>query len=131
MVQGRASYHYRYVGNSSYAQRESYLSLLLIPHCAAALLGVKAYVEIFEGRMRKTTVNYKNFRQSTHAAIGLFVLSSLAFHIALWPHYHWNTILVLGIAFFGVILQLLLLLPSWLQNIVSFVAVTLFLQEYS
>ena len=95
-----------------------------------ALLGVKAYVEIFEGKLNKKTVNYENFRQSTHAAIALFLASSLAYHIALWPHYRWNSIIVLSVAFFGVILQFLLLVPSWVQNIVGFVGLTFFLQEY-
>jgi hypothetical protein len=97
----------------------------------AALLGIKAYVEIYEGRINRATVNYKTFPQSTHAAILLFVLSSLAYHIALWPHYHWNTILVLGMTFFGVVIQFILMTPSWLQNIVSFVGLAFFLQEYS
>jgi len=93
-------------------------------------LGIKAYVELFEGRFNKKTVNYDNFPQSTHAAIVLFLLSSLAFHIALWPHYRWNSVVVLSLAFFGVILQFLLLVPSWVQNIVSFVVLTFFLQQY-
>jgi hypothetical protein len=38
---------------------------------------------------------------------------------------------VLGLAFFGVIMPLLLMIPSWLQNIVSFVALTAFLQQYA
>jgi hypothetical protein len=97
----------------------------------AALLGIKGYVEIYEGRINRATVNYKTFPQSTHAAILLFVLSSLAYHIALWPHYHWNTILVLGMTFFGVVIQFILMTPSWIQNIVSFVGLAFFLQEYS
>lgn len=91
---------------------------------------MKAYVEVYEGRMRKTKVDYDHFRQTTHASILLFLFSSLCYHIALWPHYHWNSILVLGIAFFGVVLQIMLLIPSWLQNILSFIAVAFFLQEY-
>jgi hypothetical protein len=96
-----------------------------------ALLGVKAYVEIFEGRINKRKVEYNEFRQSTHAAIALLLLSSLAFHIALWPHYHWNSIIVLGLAFFGVIMPFLLMTPSLIQNIVSFVLLTVFLQQYA
>jgi hypothetical protein len=92
---------------------------------------VKAYVEIYEGRVRKAKVDYAHFRQTTHVSIALFLFASLCYHIALWPHYHWNTILVLGISFFGVLMQLMLLIPSWLQNILSFIALALFLQEYS
>ena len=95
-----------------------------------ALLGIKAYVEIYEGRVNKATVDYKNFPQSTHAAIILMLLSSIAYHIALWPHYHYNTFIVLGILFFGVVLQFILMTPSSVQNVVSFVLLALFLQEY-
>jgi hypothetical protein len=95
-----------------------------------ALLGVKAYVEIYEGRVKKATVDYKTFPQSTHAAIILLLLSSIAYHIALWPHYHYNTFIVLGILFFGVVLQFILMTPSSIQNVVSFVLLALFIQEY-
>jgi hypothetical protein len=95
------------------------------------LLGIKAYVEVYEGRLRKTKVDYEHFRQTTHAAIALFLFSSLCYHIALWPHYSWNAIVVLSIAFFGVILQIMLLIPSWLQNILSVIVLAFFLQEYS
>lgn len=95
-----------------------------------ALLGIKAYVEIYEGRINKATVDYKNFPQSTHAAILLILLSSIVYHIALWPHYHYNTFIVLGILFFGVVLQFMLMTPSSVQNIVSFLLLAFFIQEY-
>jgi hypothetical protein len=95
-----------------------------------ALLGVKAYVEVYEGRVKKATVDYKTFPQSTHAAIILFLLSSIAYHIALWPHYHYNTFIVLGIVFFGIVLQFIVMTPSSVQNVVSFVLLALFIQEY-
>jgi hypothetical protein len=95
-----------------------------------ALLGIKAYVEIYEGRINKVKVDYSTFPQCTHATLLLLILSSLAYHIALWPHYHYNTFLVLGIAFFGVVLQFVLLTPSSIQNVVSFILLAFFLQEY-
>jgi hypothetical protein len=96
-----------------------------------ALLGIKAYVEIYEGRINKATVNFKTFPQSTHAALALLLLSSLAYHVALWPHYRWNTFIVLGLTFFGVMIPGILLMPSWMQNIVSFAGLAFFLQQYS
>lgn len=95
-----------------------------------ALLTVKAYVEVFEGRVRKSKVNYDNFKQTTHLTILLFVLTAVAYHYALWPHYHANTPIILGILFFGLLLQLMLVLPSWLQNLLSLVGLTVFLQQY-
>ena len=95
------------------------------------MLGIKAYVELYEGRFRKSKVNYQTFPQSTHAALALVLGSSLAYHVALWPHYRWNTFVVLGLAFFGMIIPFLLMTPSWVQNIVSFVGMAFFLQQYS
>jgi hypothetical protein len=94
-----------------------------------AIMGLKAYVEMYAGKLQKKKVNYENFKQTTHAAIALLLLTSFAFHVALWPHYGTNTFVVmflLGV----VLLQTALLLPVYLQNIVSVVFMTFFLQEY-
>ena len=87
-------------------------------------------MEIYEGRVNKAVVEYKNFPQCTHAMMILFSLSSVAYHVALWPHYHSNTFIVLGIVFFGVLVPFLLITPSSVQNIVGFVLLALFLQGY-
>lgn len=96
-----------------------------------AVLGVKAYVEIWQGRVQHATVNYQNFRQSTHAAMFLIGLSSVAFNVALWPHYGWNAPFVLGLTFWGIVLQFCLLLPIAVQNIIAAALLTLFVQEYA
>ena len=80
--------------------------------------------------MKKATVNYKNFPQTTHAVLLLIVVSSVAYNIALWPHYGWNAPFILAIAGFGLILQFLLLVPTSVQNAVAFVGLTFFLQQY-
>lgn len=95
-----------------------------------AFLTVKAYLEIFEGLLNHATVNYSNFRQTTHLAIFLWIAASVSFLVALWPHYGANTIVVLFALFFGWVLQPMLLLKPWMQNIAAFVLLTLFLQEY-
>jgi hypothetical protein len=59
------------------------------------------------------------------------LLDSFFFHVALWPHYGWNTTIVLGLLFFGIVLQFCLLVPTYIQNIAGAVALTFFLQEYS
>lgn len=93
---------------------------------------VKAYVELYEGRMKKQKVNYENFRQTTHAILFLWCLASLSFNIALWPHYGWNTPVLLSVFAFGVVLQFLLLVQnSYLQNAILFCCLTFFLQEYA
>lgn len=94
------------------------------------MIGIKSYVELIEGKLRKRKVDYNNFKNVTHIVIVLLLLSSGAYHAALWPHYGWNTPLVLGLSFFGVILQFLLMVPTTVQNAVSFVLLALFIQEY-
>jgi hypothetical protein len=102
--------------------------VLLFPR--AAILTVKAYVELYEGMMRRQQVNYENFKNTTHAAIVLIMFTSVAFHVALWPYYGFNTPLALGLAFFGVIIQFLVIVPVWFQNLAAFVGLAFFLQEY-
>lgn len=87
-------------------------------------------MELYEGRIRKRKVDYAHYKHETHLGIFLILLCSLAFHVALWPYYRWNTPIALGLCFFGVILQFLLIVPVWLQNLVAFVGLTFFLQEY-
>lgn len=94
-----------------------------------AIMAIKAYVELYAGKLQHQTVNYQNFRQTTHTVMILILLTSVVFHVALWPHYGANTFLVLFLV--GVVLfQTALLLPTYLQNIVSIVFMTFFLQEY-
>jgi len=99
--------------------------------CTILILAIKSYVEMYEGKMKKKEVNYKNFKNTTHAVIVLILLSTIAFNAALWPHYGWNSPIVLGVCFFGVILQFLLLVPTYIQNITGALVLAFFLQEYS
>jgi hypothetical protein len=94
-----------------------------------AILTIKAYVELYAGKLKQQTVNYKNFPQSTHAALILILLTSVAFHVALWPHYGVTTFLVLFLVAV-VLLQTALLIPTYAQNFISVVAMTFFLQQY-
>lgn len=94
-----------------------------------ALLFVKGYVEMYAGKLKKQKVSYKTFPQSTHAAIILILLSSLAFHIALWPAYGAKTMLIMFL-FAMFLLQFCLLFPTYVQNFVAFLVLGFFLQEY-
>lgn len=96
-----------------------------------AILGIKAYVEVYQGKIRRREVRYDNFRQTTHAVMALIGAATLAFNVALWPHYGWNAPILLAVSFFGVVLQFLLIVPPSIQNAVALVGVTFFLQEYS
>jgi len=94
-----------------------------------AILALKAYVELYAGKVQSRKVCYQNFKSETHAVMALLFLTSMAFHVALWPHYGSNTFVVLFLL--GVILlNSALLLPTPLQNIISVIGMTFFLQEY-
>jgi len=80
--------------------------------------------------VKKRKVNYENFPQSTHAALLLIVVASVAFNVALWPHYHWNSLIALGLFFFGVVVQFLVIVPPWFSNAAALIGLTYFLQEY-
>ena len=99
--------------------------------CTIATLMLKAYVEVYQGKIQKTKVNYQNFRHTTHTVMALIGVATLAFNTALWPHYGWNAPFILAIFFFGIILQFCLLVPTSVQNVVALIVLTFFLQEYS
>lgn len=92
---------------------------------------IKAYVETYEVKIRHQQVDYKNYPQTTHTVIGLILASTVAFNCAFWAHYGWNTPILLGVCFFGIILQFMLLVPTYVQNIVGLATFTFILQEYS
>jgi uncharacterized membrane protein len=85
---------------------------------------------MYAGKLKKEQVSYKNFPQSTHAVMVLLLLSSVAFHAALWPVYGVRSMLVMFLV--GCfILNFCLLFPTYVQNLTAFVLLTFFLQEYS
>ncbi|KAL7569965.1 hypothetical protein ACA910_021914 [Epithemia clementina (nom. ined.)] len=98
---------------------------------SVAILMIKSYVETYDGKIKKKEINYENYKQTTHAVIGLILFSTVAFNCALWPHYGWNSPILLGLCFFGMILQFLLIVPTYVQNLVGIALFTFFLQEYS
>mmetsp|Transcript_2145 Transcript_2145/g.3433 ORF Transcript_2145/g.3433 Transcript_2145/m.3433 type:complete len:185 (+) Transcript_2145:135-689(+) len=97
---------------------------------SVALLAIKAYVEMYQGKVKKKRVEYKNFRHETHAILGLFTFAGIAFHVALWPEFGYKTILVMMMFGYGVLLQIMLLIPTWAQNLLSSILITWFIQEY-
>ena len=97
-----------------------------------AMLIIKSYVELYEGKTKKRRVNYENYRQVTHAVILLILLASVSFHAALWPHYGgFKTILIMIMFGYGVLLQAALLVPTWVQNLVGAALMTFFIQQYA
>jgi len=99
--------------------------------CSVAILSVKSYVELFEGKLQKKTVDYKNFRQTTHLILALLMVAGISFHVALWPVYGaWKTIAIMLCFVYGVLLTFCIVFPPWVQNLVGFILCTYVLQEY-
>ena len=92
---------------------------------------IKGYMELYEGKLHKRKVEYKDYKNSTHAVMCLILFASLAFNIALWDAYGgFKTVFIMTLFGYGVLLQLALLFPTWLQNMVTFVGLTYFIQMY-
>ena len=99
---------------------------------SVGVAGLKGYVELYEGRVKKNTIDYETYKKSTHATILLTLGASFSFHFALAPVYGWllTMMIINGLFFFGVLLQFMLLVPSSVQNIVTFVLLTFLLIQY-
>ena len=92
---------------------------------------IKAYMELYEVKIRKQKVEYKSYKNSTHSVMLLLMLASIAFHKALWQEYGgFKTILIMSLFGWGILLQLCLFLPPSFQNAIAFVGLTFFLQQY-
>jgi hypothetical protein len=96
-----------------------------------ALLAVKAYVELYEGKLKDKKVEYENFKTATHWTIFLILVSWISFHMALSPVYGtFKTWLIMVGIGYGVLIQVALFIPVWGQNAISFILLTFFLQIY-
>lgn len=94
-----------------------------------ALFSIKAYVEMYTGKLQKQEVSYKALPDLTHAAILLIFLSGIAFHIALWPVYGGQSMFVMFLVG-AFLLNFCLMFPTIVQNLVAFAMMTFFIQEY-
>ena len=78
---------------------------------------IKAYMELYEGKIRKQKVEYRSYKNSTHSVILLVLLASFAFHKSLWQAYGGpKTMLIMFLFGWGILLQLCLFLPPTIQN---------------
>jgi uncharacterized membrane protein len=84
---------------------------------------------MYAGKLKKQNVNYENFPRSTQSALLLLILASLAFHAALWPVYGGKSMIIMTLVG-ALLLNFCMLFPTYVQNFVTFVLLTFFLQEY-
>ena len=103
---------------------------MLILFLSTAIVFIKAYVEMYSGKLKREKVNYQNFKQSTHLVMILILFASFAFNAALWPVYAGKSIFIMTLV--GIfILNFCLLLPTYIQNLAAFALMTFFIQEYN
>jgi hypothetical protein len=92
---------------------------------------IKAYMELYEAKVRKQKVEYANYKNCTHAVLTLITIASFAFHKSLWDFYGgFKTMFIMFLFGWGLLLQVCLLLPTSAQNVIAFVGLTYFLQQY-
>ena len=85
---------------------------------------------MYEGKIKKNKIEYQNYRTATHAVMILFMFASYAYTKALWGAFGFKTIPIMIMAGYGLLLQFLLLAPTSVQNAVTFIGLTFFLQQY-
>ena len=96
-----------------------------------AIMSLKAYVELYEGKTRNKKVEYENFKTATHITIFLIMGAWISFHMALSPVYGGFKTWIVMVGFsYGVLIQSSLFIPVWGQNFLSVVVMTVFLQQY-
>ncbi len=94
-------------------------------------MAIKAYVELYEGKKKKKTVDYKNFKSVTRWTLLLIIASWISFHMAISPVYGFFKTWLIMVGFgYGILVQSALMIPVWGQNFISFVLMTFFLQQY-
>lgn len=84
----------------------------------------------YEGKHRKVRVSYDNFRQATHAILILFLVASFSINYALFPVYKGRTFMVTFLFGYGVLLQSMLIMPVYAQNLIWSVSLIFFCQQY-
>jgi len=98
---------------------------------SVAIQMVKGYVELYDGKSKKKKIEYANYRNETHILLLLILIASISFHVSLWPAYGGlKTVFIMFVVGWGVLLQIALVVPTWVQNGVGFVGMTFLLQQY-
>ena len=95
------------------------------------LMFIKIYMETIKVSIMKQECTYANNKDLTHAAIALIMITSVTLHWAMWGLWGWYTPIVMAIMSYGVLMQLIVLIPnSIVQNMLCIVGGTYFLQVY-
>lgn len=95
------------------------------------LVGVFAcYIEVYRSMIRGEHVRYASAKTATHGMLVFTLASGLCLAIGMWPVWDWLTLPYLFMWSWGVVLQLLVILPPILQRVVFVGAYLWFMQSY-
>nr|CCA14990.1 conserved hypothetical protein [Albugo laibachii Nc14] len=91
---------------------------------------ISLYVELYRSAYLREKVSYKTTRTATHSMLFFLVVAGISFLFGLWSTWHWLTVPYLFMAFWGVLIQSLILFPVWIQRIVFGIGFSLFLRAF-
>ncbi|CAI5717632.1 unnamed protein product [Hyaloperonospora brassicae] len=95
------------------------------------LVGVfGGYIEVYRNVVLGEHVRYESVKTATHGMLASMLLSGLCLTIGMWPVWHWLTLPYLMMWSWGVVVQLLVILPPVLQRVVFVGAYCWFMYSY-
>lgn len=97
----------------------------------ATLLGAfGAYIEVYRSMIRGENVNYESAKTATHGMLVSMLLSGFCLAVGMWPVWHWLTLPYLFMWSWGVVVQLVVILPPILQRLVFVGGYVWFMHSY-
>ncbi|KAL4163912.1 hypothetical protein KRP22_004539 [Phytophthora ramorum] len=95
------------------------------------LLGVfGTYIEVYRSMILGENVHYESAKTATHGMLASMVASGFCLAIGMWPVWHWLTLPYLFMWSWGVVVQLVVILPPILQRVVFVGAYLWFMHAY-
>ncbi|EEY69681.1 uncharacterized protein PITG_19299 [Phytophthora infestans T30-4] len=95
------------------------------------LLGVfGCYIEVYRSMILGERVHYETAKTATHGMLVSVLASGFFLAFGMWPVWHWLTLPYLFMWSWGVVVQLLVILPPVLQRIVFVAAYLWFMHSY-
>ncbi|KAG7385019.1 hypothetical protein PHYPSEUDO_002031 [Phytophthora pseudosyringae] len=95
------------------------------------LLGVfGCYIEVYRSMILGERVHYESAKTATHAMLASMLASGFCLAVGMWPVWHWLTLPYLFMWSWGVVMQLLVILPPMLQRVVFVGAYLWFMLSY-
>ncbi|KAF0696585.1 Aste57867_12654 [Aphanomyces stellatus] len=86
--------------------------------CCTIVAVLSAYLDYYRAMYKGEKVEYKKAQSTTHAILASMCIAGLSFSIGLWPVWHWMTVPILFMWFWGFLVPLVILLPPMVQKVV-------------